>query len=50
MTTSDSIVLLLINKVESVWNEDMGEETKLESPIIRWKHLIGDKDPAEAKV
>jgi len=22
---------------------------KLESPIVRWKRLIGDKDPAVAK-
>ncbi len=23
---------------------------KLESPIVRWKKLIGDKDPSEAKI
>lgn len=47
--TADSIVLLLINKVDSVWNEEKQEEVKLESPIVRWKELIGDKDPDVAK-
>ena len=47
--TADSIVLLLINKVDSVWNEEKQEEVKLESPIVRWKELIGDKDPEVAK-
>ena len=49
MLTSESIVLLLINKVEKVWSEEKGEEVKLESPIIRWKKLIGNKDPEVAK-
>ena len=48
MLTADSIVLLLINKVDEVWDEELGEDTKLESPITRWKKLIGDKDPAVA--
>ena len=37
MLTADSIVLLLINKVDEVWNEEVGEDVKLESPIVRWK-------------
>ena len=49
MMTADSIVLLLINKVDSVWNEEKQEDVKLESPIVRWKELIGNKDPEVAK-
>lgn len=47
--TAESIVMILINKVESVFDEAKGEDVKLESPIVRWKALIGNKDPAEAK-
>ena len=49
LQTAESIVMVLINKVETVYDESKEEEVKLESPIIRWKNLIGDKDPAEAK-
>jgi hypothetical protein len=49
MTTADSIVLLLINKVDTVWSEEKQEDVKLESPIVRWKQLIGNKDPDAAK-
>jgi murein L,D-transpeptidase YafK len=49
MQTAESIVLLLINKVEEVWDEERGEDVKLESPIVRWKQLIGDKDPEVAR-
>jgi murein L,D-transpeptidase YafK len=49
MMTADSIVLVLINKVDKVWDEKTQEEVKLESPIVRWKRLIGDKDPAVSK-
>jgi len=48
MLTADSIVLLLINKVDEVWDEELGEDVKLESPITRWKKLIGNLDPAVA--
>lgn len=47
--TAESIVLLLINKVDFVWDEQAQEEVKLDSPIVRWKKLLGNKDPAEAK-
>jgi hypothetical protein len=47
--TAESIVMILINKVETVFDEAKGEDVKLESPIGRWKALIGNKDPAEAK-
>jgi len=40
---------LLINKVEKVYDEALNDEVKLESPIIRWKQLIGNKDPEVAK-
>jgi hypothetical protein len=49
MLTAESIVLLLINKVETVYDEAKEEDIKLESPIVRWKKLIGSKEPAEAK-
>lgn len=41
--------MVLINKVESVYDEAKEENVKLESPIIRWKNLIGNRDPNEAK-
>jgi hypothetical protein len=44
------LVFILVNKVETVYDEHKEEDVKLESPIIRWKRMIGDKDPAEAKV
>ena len=47
--TAESIVLLLINKVDKVWDDAIQEEVKLESPITRWKNLLGDKDPETAK-
>ena len=49
MVTAESVVLLLINKVDTVWSEEAGMDVKLESPIVRWKKLIGDKDPEVAK-
>ena len=49
MITAESVVLLLINKVDTVWNEEAGMDVKLESPIVRWKKLIGNKDPEEAQ-
>lgn len=47
--TAESLVLLIINKVETVWDEHKEMDVKLDSPIIRFKKLIGDKDPSEAK-
>jgi nucleoside diphosphate kinase len=41
--------MVLINKSETIYDEAKEEDVKLESPIIRWKNLIGDKDPNEAK-
>ena len=49
LMTAESIVLLLINKKDTVWSEEAQEEVKLDSPIIRWKHLIGNRDPEVAK-
>ena len=50
MMTSESIVLLLVNSRETIPAEEDGEEeVKLESPIVRWKKLLGDKTPEEAK-
>ena len=48
MLTAESIVLLLINKVDQIWDEENEENVPLESPIVRWKKLLGNKDPAVA--
>lgn len=50
LLTAESLVFILVNKVETIYDEDKEEDVNLESPIIRWKKLIGDKDPAEAKI
>lgn len=53
MMTAPSLVLLLVNAVESVPatspEAEEGEQVKLESPAVRWKKLIGNKDPEVAK-
>ena len=48
MLTADSIVLLLINKVNLIYDPSLEMEVKLESPIVRWKELLGDKSPEVA--
>ena len=48
MVTAESIILLLINKVDQVWNPELEIDVKLDSPIVRWKELLGDKSPEEA--
>jgi hypothetical protein len=40
---------LLINKVDKVYDPEKEMDVKLESPITRWKQLIGDKNPEFAK-
>jgi nucleoside diphosphate kinase len=48
--TSESIVMLLVNSVDKIENPDpTGEEIKLAAPVVRWKELIGDKQPEIAK-
>ena len=47
--TAESVIMLLINKVSEVWDENLGENVTLGSPIERWKKLIGDMDPEVAK-
>merc|ERR1719491_2068594 len=50
LMTAESIVLLLVNDKEVVPAEEEGEEdVKLESPVIRWKKLLGNKNIEEAK-
>lgn len=49
MLTAESIILLLINKTDTVWSEEAQEDVKLDSPITRWKQLIGNRDPEVAK-
>ena len=45
MMTAESIVMLLVNKVDKIPNEEdpTGEEIILEAPVVRWKALLGDK-------
>ena len=48
--TAESVVLLLVNKVDSIPGEEEGDDDiKLESPVVRWKKLIGHRSPEEAK-
>lgn len=50
MLTAESIVMLLVNKVDSIPNEDPTmEDTVLDAPVVRWKRLLGDKQPEVAK-
>jgi len=50
MLTAESVVLLLVNDKESVPAEEEGEEDiKLDSPVVRWKKLLGNRNPEEAK-
>ena len=51
LMTAESVVLLLVNKVDTLPAENDGEEDiKLESPVVRWKQLIGHRSPEEAKL
>jgi len=50
--TAESEVLLLVNATNTVLadpNDENSEEVTLESPQVRWKALLGDKNPEEAK-
>ena len=49
MLTAESIIFLLINKIDKVYDPSKEMEVKLESPIIRWKQLLGHKNPETAK-
>ena len=50
MLTSESIVLLLVNACESIPAEDeRDEDITLQSPVLRWKKLLGSRTPEEAK-
>jgi len=49
LLTAESLVLLIINKVDKIYDEEKEEDVKIGDPITRWKKLIGDKDPQEAK-
>lgn len=51
LMTAESIVLLLTNSKDTIPAKDEGDEDiKLESPVVRWKKMIGNKDPEEAKL
>jgi nucleoside diphosphate kinase len=49
MLTTESVIMLLINKTDTVYDHEKELEVKLESPIVRWKELLGDKNPENAK-
>ena len=51
MLTAESIVMLLVNKVETIPHpsDPMADDIKLEAPVVRWKQLLGDKQPEIAK-
>lgn len=49
LQSAESLVFILVNKVESIYDEQKEEDVRLESPIVRWKKMMGDKDPAEAR-
>ena len=48
MTCGPVAILVLINKDETYLDEN-GIKTYYDSPVIRWKEMIGDKDPTVAK-
>lgn len=51
LMTAESVVLLLVNACESIpAEEETEEDIKLGSPIVRWKQLLGNKNPEEAKI
>ena len=44
--TAESIVLLLTNSKEMIPNKVEGEEDiRLDSPVVRWKKMIGSPNP-----
>jgi hypothetical protein len=48
--TAESIVLLLTNARDTIPSKVEGEDdVKLDTPVVRWKRIIGHKDPDEAK-
>lgn len=49
LSAGESKVMLLINKVDTTYDEEKEEEVKLDNPITRWKKLIGPSDPEVAR-
>jgi hypothetical protein len=45
MTSGPSAIFVLINK-EDNYVDDNGIKTDFKSPVVRWKQMIGDKQPA----
>lgn len=48
LTSGPSAILVLINK-EEIYIDSNGMEKKYDPPIIRWKQMIGNKDPKLAE-
>jgi hypothetical protein len=49
MMSADSLIMVLINKVDSKIDPVSNEEVKLDDPITRFKKLLGNKNPPDAK-
>ncbi len=50
LMTAESIVLLLTNSRDTIPAKVDGEDDiKLDNPVVRWKRMIGNKDPDDAK-
>jgi len=50
LMTAESIVLLLTNSRDTIPAKVDGEDDiKLDNPVVRWKRMIGHKDPDDAK-
>lgn len=47
--SGDSLIFILINKVDSKIDPSSNEEIKLDDPITRFKKLLGNKNPPDAK-
>lgn len=52
MMTAESEILLLVNRYEFIPRDpekEDSEDIKLESPVIRWKQLLGNMNPETAR-
>jgi len=50
LMTAESVVLLLTNSRDTIPAKVDGEDDiKLDNPVVRWKRMIGNKDPDDAK-
>ena len=50
MTSGPSKILVLVNRHTIKFDEEKNEDIPVEDPVLRAKKIIGDKDPAIAKI